>query len=148
MAPDNFIALISEAAKQSFVLSKVPASFTIAQASLKSGWGERAIGMNLFCIKADSNWNGMVDDVHTHEVIKGVSVAVVVRFRKYNSWLESINDHSKFLTCNPRYRNAFCCTSVADFTRDIASSGYATDPNYASIINAIIDRHNLTRFDV
>lgn len=147
MTPDEFIATIAAAAQKSAITSKIPASFTVAQAALESGWGGSVKGMNLFGIKADANWHGETIDIATHEVIKGVRVAITAKFRKYNSWLDSITDHAKFLTCNPRYKSAFACIECADFTRAIAAAGYATDPNYASIINGIVVRHNLGRLD-
>ena len=148
MTPQQFISAIATSAQANERVSKVPASFTIAQAALESGWGARALGNNLFGIKADASWHGATVTMNTHEVVHGVRVPVVAQFRAYPDWQGSIDDHSKFLTGNPRYHAAFACLDSHAFTCAIAVAGYATDENYASIINSIIDTHNLTEYDV
>lgn len=148
MTPQDFIAKIAKAAQESEKTSKIFSSFTIAQAALESGWGSRVVGCNLFGIKADKSWFGDIVDIPTHEVIKGVRTAVKCKFRAYPDWLCSINDHAKFLTGNPRYKSAFACMNVHDFTCAIAASGYATDGSYATLINSIIKTHNLEDYDV
>lgn len=148
MTPQDFIAKISKSAQACEVTSKIPASFTIAQAALESGWGASVMGNNLFGIKADPSWRGPVVQVDTHEVIRGVRTATTAPFRAYPDWLSSINDHAKFLTDNPRYKSAFSCTNCDDFARAIQAAGYATDNSYSSIIISIIQTHNLERFDV
>jgi len=147
MRPTDFIQLMLPGAQASEKISKVPASFTIAQAALESGWGKRAPGNNLFGIKADPGWHGKTVDVPTHEYVNGIRTPVTAKFRAYDSWADSVADHVAFLTSNPRYKPAFKCIECADFTRAIAAAGYATDPNYASIINSIIQTHQLERYD-
>ena len=121
MTPQSFILYICNAARDCQKATKIPASFTIAQAAVESGWGARTPGNNLFGIKADKSWHGDVIPVPTHEVIDGVRKAVTCNFRKYLSWGDSINDHAKFLTENPRYHAAFLCDNAIDFTKAIAS---------------------------
>lgn len=148
MTPEEFIAKLSPGAQASDKASKVPASFTIAQAALESGWGARVPGNNLFGIKADASWHGPTVDVPTHEYVNGERVAITAKFRAYASWADSVADHVQFLTRNPRYAPAFKCVECADFSRAIAAAGYATDPHYASIINSIISTHQLERYDI
>ena len=143
----EFIAMIAPAAKALELSSKIPASFTIAQAAVESGWGARAANNNLFGIKADASWTGPTTLILTHEDVNGVSITVRALFRAYPDWAASLVDHAKFLTENRRYAGAFKCDSGKDFTIAVANAGYATDPNYASVINSIIDTHQLERFD-
>lgn len=147
MKPQEFINAIASSAVESFAHTRIPASFTIAQAALESGWGNAVKGMNLFGIKADKSWHGETVDINTHEVVKGKRVAVVAKFRKYNSWLDSINDHARFLTNNQRYRMAFLVSDGISFTKIIAEAGYATDPDYSKKIISIIMAHALLKYD-
>lgn len=147
MTPQEFIAQIGPPAQQSGKTTKIPASFTVAEAALESGWGAHAPGMNLFGIKADASWTGPVTSLTTHEVINGKTVQIIARFRAYTDWLGSIADHAQFLLNNPRYKPAFSCTDGNAFAMAVAVAGYATDPLYASKIISIIDAHNLLALD-
>lgn len=148
MAPQDFINAISPAARTSAVTTKIPASFTVAEAALESGWGADCPGFNLFGIKADPEWDGPVTMQLTHEVVDGKTVAIMAQFRAYDSWLASVEDHAQFLLTNPRYRPAFAYTSGSTFAQAVAAAGYATDPNYAAKIISIIKTHNLSVLDV
>ena len=62
MKPQEFIALVGPAAQASAANTGVPASFTVAQAALESGWGTSSLakdGKNLFGVKADPAWRGV-----------------------------------------------------------------------------------------
>ena len=147
MKPQDFINAIAPSAVKSFAETRIPASFTLAQAALESGWGNSVKGFNLFGIKADKSWHGETIDIPTHEVVKGKRVAITAKFRKYGSWFDSINDHARFLTSNPRYHNAFLVSDGISFTKMIADAGYATDPAYAEKIISIIQSHQLLKYD-
>ena len=57
MKPQEFISKVAMAAQYAAQQTGVPASISIAQAALESGWGESGLtkaGNNLFGIKADS----------------------------------------------------------------------------------------------
>jgi flagellum-specific peptidoglycan hydrolase FlgJ len=148
MTPQDFIAAISPAAKTSALTTKIPASFTIAQAALESAWGAHCPGFNLFGIKADPSWHGPVTSQVTHEVVNGQTIEITANFRAYPDWLGSINDHAQFLLTNPRYQPAFAYTTGALFAQAVAAAGYATDPQYAAKIASIIRAHGLASLDV
>lgn len=147
MKPQDFFAAIAPAAHASAAKTKIPASFTCAQAALESAWGERAPGFNLFGIKAGTSWKGAVTMVHTHEVVNGKRIAVLAPFRAYPDWLGSIEDHAALLTVNTRYQPAFGHVDGPSFARAIADAGYATDPDYAQKLVSIIEVHGLTALD-
>lgn len=151
MTPAAFIAAIAPAAVESSQITGIPASFTIAQAALESAWGGSLLSreaFNLFGIKADSSWRGAVMQLSTREFIAGKWVTVPAKWRKYSGWLESINDHAKFLILNPRYRLAFTGHRTGDdFSRMVQSCGYATDPQYCTKIAAIIRQHGLEKLN-
>lgn len=153
MKPDTFIALIAAGAQASMCATKVPASFTIAQGALESAWGESGLAksaMNLFGVKADKGWSGPTVTIPTREFVKATGQWVIVPalWRKYSSWADCLTDHAKFFIVNKRYAPAFQHTDNAEqFALDIAAAGYATDPQYAAKVIAVIRSHNLTQYD-
>ena len=148
---ENFIAAIKDAAIASAAISKIPASFTIAEAALESAWGSSLLatkGHNLFGVKADKAWTGDTLSIRTREYYTGRWVFVDALWRKYPDWFGSITDHAKFLTTNKRYATAFLAKNVEDFTAAIAKAGYATDPLYAHKILSVIRANKLEVLDV
>lgn len=127
----------------------VPASVTMAQAILESGWGCSGLSKranNYFGIKGDGPAGHVT--MRTREVINGQSVYVDANFRRYNSAQESFTDHGEFLRRNSRYARAFDHTDNPEqFAREIARAGYATDPNYANSLIQIMRQYNLGRYD-
>lgn len=148
MTPQAFIAAIAPPAKVCARNTRVPASVTVAQAALESGWGVHAPGMNLFGIKANPGWHGPFTTKLTHEVVNGETVQVTSRFRAYSSWLCSIEDHADFLIRNPRYHPAFACSNGTEFVTAVAHCGYSTSPEYAALVISIMKAHNLALLDV
>lgn len=148
MTPQDFISAVSPAARSSMQSTKIPASFTVAESALESGWGAHAPGFNLFGIKADPSWTGPVTIQRTREFLSGAWTFVDAKFRAYSGWLGSIEDHAQFLLTNERYRPAFAYTTGALFAQAVAAAGYATDPNYAATIISIIKAHTLSALDV
>lgn len=150
MIPPEFIMRLSKPAAESQRKTGVPASITVAQAALESGWGESGLaraGNNLFGIKADSRWRGETITLNTREFIRNQWVVVPAKWRKYASWQASIDDHAAFLKLNPRYKACFLCTTVPAFAHALAQAGYATDPDYANKLIALMNRHQLQSLD-
>jgi peptidoglycan hydrolase-like protein with peptidoglycan-binding domain/LysM repeat protein len=127
----------------------VPASVTLAQAALESGWGKSGLttqGNNFFGIKGKGPAGSVT--MPTKEVLNGKRVTVDAPFRKYNSPSESFADHGNFLRQNKRYSEAFKHTGDAErFAKEIHKAGYATDPEYSNKLIAMINKYGLERFD-
>ena len=123
----------------------------IAQAALESAWGAKAIGHNLFGIKADASWHGLRQTVRTREVIGGQSVMIDAAFRDYASYTDSIADHFAFLHANSRYAAAGVFNAGSDqaYFEALQRAGYATDPHYAaSLMNMLASVKMFTAFMV
>jgi flagellar protein FlgJ len=148
MLPKDFIAQLSDPAKELAKTSKIPASFTVAQAAIESGWGAHAPGNNLFGIKATTDWKGAVIMLPTKEFLKGVEVTVQASFRAYLTWAGSLQDHAQFLLLNERYKPAFATTNAFDFAKAIQAAGYSSSPTYAQDIINSINAHSLLVLDV
>ena len=152
MTPEEFIAAIGPAAQQSMAVTGIPASFTIAEGALESGWGKSqlcTLAKNIFGVKADASWHGDFIVLPTREYLNGDWVVVDAKWRSYPDWLGCIEDHAAFLMHNKRYTPAFQHTTDGEaFTLAVASAGYATDPAYAGKIISIMRSHDLHTFDL
>jgi flagellar rod assembly protein/muramidase FlgJ len=147
MPPSAFLNLLVLAAQDCQRRTGVPASLTLAQAALESGWGSRAPGSNLFGIKADRAWKGKTVKVATTEYLSGKAVSVVDQFRAYDSWLDSMVDHAAFFKANPRYAACFKEKTGEGWARAVAAAGYATDPNYAKLLIDVMRGRNMSQYD-
>lgn len=132
----------------------VPASVTIAQSILESGWGASSLttlGNAYFGIKCFSKVSPYqmgcmnVSSLEYYDPQK--PIFQVSAFRIYHSAEDSFTDHAYFLRTNSRYAPAFSTTSSDDFIRAVALAGYATDPKYADLVIGIMRQHNLYRYD-
>lgn len=125
----------------------------LAQAALETGWGRHQIrgadgspANNLFGIKADRRWQGERVSVNTLEYEQGSAVKKRAHFRAYESPRDSFHDYVGFLESNPRYREALQSTSDSGaYFQALQQAGYATDPEYANKINAVMRGPEMTR---
>lgn len=130
--------------------SGIPSHFMLGQAALESGWGSREIkaadgtnSHNLFGIKATSSWKGKVAESVTTEYVNGVKQKRIEKFRAYDSYTESFQDFANMMKSNPRYNNVINNLDNPDaYAKALQHSGYATDPNYAAKLSAVIKRVN------
>lgn len=141
---DEYIETFAEIAQMEMKAFGIPASITLAQGLLESGYGMGALAQktnNHFGIKCHKGWTGDYDFHDDDE--KGEC------FRKYNHPMYSFRDHSLFLTSRSRYAALFELPST-DYKRwavGLQEAGYATDRHYPKKLIALIDRHQLYRFD-
>lgn len=159
-----FFSQAAPAAQDSERQTGVPASITLAQLALESGWGKHHAGSanNYFGVKAhvkngkltdtDTTATGYVDR-QTHEQLKsGKVITITAHFRSYTDMHASIVDHGKFLEDNQRYAaaiNAYRATGDADaFARGLQQAGYATDHNYAAQLIRLMKDYDLYQYNV
>lgn len=148
----NFIKTVGALASADMKKSGVLASLTTAQAILETGWGTNGlatVGKALFGIKATKSWKGKVYCKDTKECYDGVNLVEVknAAFRAYDTWEESVIDHSTFLKANKRYREVIGETDYKKACYAIKAAEYATDPDYAEKLIKIIEQYKLTEFD-
>jgi len=146
----SFIEKVGKLAVADTLKSNVLASLTIAQAILESGWGESSLTINanaLFGIKATNTWKGKVYNTKTKECYNGITFTTIdACFRAYDSWEESIADHSAFLTAS-RYAAVIGERDYKKACTAIKAAGYATDPDYSAKLIKIIEQYGLTQYD-
>lgn len=128
----------------------IPASVALAQAALESGFGKSLLSKqakNLFGVKAGRSWKGETISLPTTEYYQGKPVRVMARWRKYNSYLDAFLDLAK-VYYNGLYDEALPYRRDPREFIHRAGKVYATDPNYAEKVIALIDRYQLDKYDI
>ena len=149
MNKQEFINSIKEGALKGQVDLGILPSLTIAQAILESGWGSSKLSQeakNLFGIKAFSNREGRKVTLPTTEWYDNQKQIVDADFRAYDTFNDSIEDHSRLLA-NSRYEPVRECVDYREACQTIYECGYATDPDYPSKLIKIIEENRLYDFD-
>jgi flagellar protein FlgJ len=159
LSPFDFVRLLYPYAKLTQDKTGISAIAILAQAALESGWNKASVGCAYFGVKDTDGINGNEQLLVTTEYSRSatlkfpeiISITPTIRngqkyfkyvikdyFRKYVSPEECFTDHANFFLRNPRYTKAL---TVRDnpyaFFVEIAKAGYATDPNYATLLGSI-----------
>lgn len=150
-SPVEFVKGLWPHAKRVAAMLGLKPAVLLAQAALETGWGQRMIqrpdgssSFNLFGIKAGGAWDGDKVAVSTLEFEGGVPRRQRAQFRAYESLGASFEDYAKLLSENSRYHRALDRRSdPGEFLGALQEAGYATDPNYAKKIHAILDGETL-----
>jgi len=150
MRPEDFVRRFGKLAVRSSLRTAIFPSVKLAQAALETGWATDALSPhgNFFGIKAH-NFPGPTIRAGTREFINGRWVYIQSDFRKYANAVQSFKDHTAFLYQNSRYQRAgvFDAETPEAQARALQAAGYATAPNYANALIAIIEQNNLKRLD-
>lgn len=146
--------------------SGILASVTAAQFILESGYGKSELGQNannMFGMKrslSGNSWGGSTWDgssVYTKKTqeqnVDGTYETVTADFRKYSCVEDSIADHSAYLLGAKngkvlRYKGIKGMTDYKAVAQLIKDGGYATSLIYVEKLCSIIEKWNLTQYDV
>ena len=146
--------------------SGVLASITAAQFILESGYGKSELAVNAnnyFGMKtalsgntwANSTWDGKSVYIKKtrEEDASGNVFTITASFRKYPTIVASIADHSAYLLGAKngnklRYEGLKGCTDYKKAANIIKNGGYATGATYVNELCSIIEKWNLTQYDV
>lgn len=142
-AREEYIERYKDIAIREMKRSGIPASITLGQGMLESDNGKSPLAKrsnNHFGIKCH-NWKGA--KVYHDDDAKGEC------FRKYKEPEESYIDHSDFLMSTQRYGFLFeyKSTDYKNWAKGLKKAGYATHPQYATMLIKIIEDNNLHYFD-
>ncbi len=141
----RYVLNFKEDAIKEMAMYNIPASITLAQGMLESGFGTSDLALlanNHFGIKCHDEWSGptfiKTDDAKDE------------CFRKYPSVLDSYTDHSLFLKSRARYAPLFELkhTDYKGWAKGLKEAGYATDPKYVQRLLEIIETYELFKFDL
>jgi len=149
MSSQEFIRAIAPYAQASQEATGVPASVTIAQAILETGWGKYAhrIPNNFFGMKGTGPAGSVV--VTTREYEEGRFVVKKQRFRKYHNIEESFADHARLIV--NRFPHAMKHRDNPDrFAEALIEKKepkYATGPDYAKSLKRLMKQYDLYKYD-
>lgn len=124
-------------------------SVTLAQWAVESGWGKHVSGRNnYFGIKATQAQidAGNATQRLTNEFYGGQMHQVEQWFANYDSLVDGVDAHSALLI-TPHYQACQNAQTPEDYCRALQACGYATAPNYASVLIGVINSANLKQYD-
>ena len=144
LTPEEYIYRWRATAVDNMEVYGIPASITMAQAILESGFGNgylARVANNHFCIKCKKSWTGRTI---THADDNPDDC-----FRVYDSVEESFADHADFLCSGKRYEFLFAydVTDYESWAKGLKQAGYATAPDYAERLISLVERYNLSLLD-
>ena len=147
-----FLTEISEDARKIGQEKGVYASVMMAQAYIESGNGTSGLANaynNLMGIKGAYKDGGTVNLPTQEEDEEGELYTIDAYFRVYPNWYSSLDDYADLLKTNPAYAGVLKSVAPDAVTAAWGLNGvYATDSGYARKIINVIERYNLTRFDI
>jgi len=114
------------------------------QIKLETGSGKKIIDKNLFNIKATGSWlkSGRFVEVGTTEYENGIPVKQPAKFRKYQSYEESLKDYLNLISGLSRYKTAWNNRhNPNSYFNGLYSGGYATDPIYSDKLKQIYNQN-------
>ncbi|MBQ8493325.1 MAG: glucosaminidase domain-containing protein [Alistipes sp.] len=144
LTPEEYIYRWRETAIDNMEVYGIPASITLGQAVLESGFGNgylARVANNHFCIKCKSTWTGKTI---THADDRPDDC-----FRVYDTAEESFEDHADFLSTGNRYEFLFAydIDDYKSWAKGLKKAGYATASDYADRLIGVIERYHLYLFD-
>lgn len=144
LTPEEYIYKWRATAIDNMEVYGIPASITMGQAFLESGFGNgylARVANNHFCIKCKGSWTGKTI---THADDRPDDC-----FRVYDTAEESFADHADFLCSGSRYDFlfAYATDDYKSWAKGLKQAGYATAPDYAERLIGVIERYQLYLLD-
>lgn len=159
---DDFLATVGPMCTNDMRDNHILASFSLAQAIWESGWGRSTLATqanNLFGIRAYSTWGGKVFDRNECVLYNNWDALVAAKgqsyvssyklsfWRAYDSWQESVNDHSGLFNRMSIYENLrgnydyrSCCTLIVQ-------DGYCSETEYTDCLINLIESYDLEQYN-
>lgn len=156
----EFFDLAIPAARASMAATGVPASITLAQAILESGWGRTKLATefnNFFGIKANQEQLSDQDycEFNAKEEVNHSLETIKARFAQYATPEESFTAHAQLL-CRPHYAAAYLCKgdpegfawALGPKTADHPEGcGYSTLTAYHDRLMELVRCYKLLQYD-
>lgn len=131
MTPQEFFRAYLPYARSVSEQTGLDPRLVLAQAALETGYGRSAPGYNFFGIK------GSGQNQQTQEFRDGRWVTENAGFRTYSDPAGSFSDYASLMMNSPRYEPVRAGRTLEEQIAAMASSGYATDPDYGAKLSSI-----------
>lgn len=160
MTPKEFIKQYKPFALETERKTGISHLFILAQAALETGWAKSVPGNMFFGVKASKdtpenkrqlllttevlnspNMKHLFPQVMSVKMLTNGKWLYKVKdwFRKYDTPEECFTDHAQFFFKNKRYAKALeVKADPYKFAEEVAKAGYATAPDYAEQLKAVI----------
>lgn len=140
---EEYIKKWENVAVQQMIDHGIPASITMSQGILESGYGN-----SMLAVKANNHFGIKCHDWEGESVFKDDDKKNEC-FRKYENASASFEDHSAFLTGRSRYAFLFELdkSDYKAWARGLKEAGYATNPKYPKLLIELIEKHELYKLD-
>ena len=166
LSEKDAVAIIGPLCREDMKKSGILASVSTAQFILESGFGKSELAQNAnncFGMKTSlsgNSWSGSAWDGKSkytkktkEEYKEGVLTEITADFRKYPCVEDSIADHAAYLLgakngSKPRYEGIKRNTDYKQVAQLIKEGGYATSATYVEKLCKLIEKWNLTQYDV
>ncbi|MBL1227426.1 glycoside hydrolase family 73 protein [Enterococcus sp. BWR-S5] len=153
VSKEEFIERIKPHAQELQASYGVLPSIIIGQGILESNWGQSTLASeynNLFGIKAYGDQRKV--NLETQEYINEVWITIQGDFRVYDTWEESMDDHTMLFVNGVDwdrrlYENVLLANDYKEAANALQTAGYATDPDYASKVIHVIETYKLYKYD-
>lgn len=122
----------------------------VAQACIESAFGTSLLAsrwFNLFGMKCGSAWKGPSVNLATKEEYNSVLVSIRDNFRAYPDMIAGVKGYFDFISTS-RYANLKNAATAQEYLELIKKDGYATSSSYVNTCMGVVNRYDLTRFDV
>lgn len=153
VSKEEFIERIVPHAQELQASYGVLPSIIVGQGILESNWGQSTLASeynNLFGIKAYGDQRKV--NLETQEYINEVWITIQGDFRVYDTWEESMDDHTKLFVNGVDwdarlYENVLLANDYKEAANALQTAGYATDPDYADKVIHVIETYKLYKYD-
>ena len=125
-------------------------SAIIAQACIESGYNTSLLSLkyhNYFGMKCGSAWKGPSVNLATKEEYNSQLVSIRDNFRCYPDMMSGVKGYFDFISTS-RYANLMGTTTAQEYLEFIKKDGYATSSSYVNTCMNVVNRYDLTKFDV
>lgn len=149
----NYVSQYKDLAIEEQLRTGIPASIKLSMGLLESSFGQSRLATeanNHFGIKwwSANDGSAFVEAMDDDKDKNGAPTPS--KFVKFSSAEESYRKHSEFLLTRARYRVLFNYdrTDYRSWAMGLKACGYATAPDYAEKLIRLIEKFNLSQYDV
>ena len=122
----------------------------ISQAIIESNYGLSVLSaryFNFHGLKCGSSWKGPSVNLKTKEEYNSQLVSIRDNFRVFKSMEEGVKGYYDFISTK-RYSNLKDASTAEEYLKLIKQDGYATSSSYVNTCMNMVNKHNLTSYDV